>query len=96
MKEDSNKVDNLIKIIADLSCIKSLLNNENIGLNHYLEIFELIYIFYLENWTIDYSIIDFSVEDIEDFSYWCMENQEIDLMRLGENLQFAALDFFKE
>ncbi len=93
-----DKINDLFrKIIASLVSIETISHNEEIKkeANNYLNDLVHQYYDYVQKSTLTPEYFKNKVDDIDNFSYKCINERKDDLMRLAEDLQHGILELQK-
>lgn len=81
------------KIICSLSCIERMATCKQLKSEAVLYLDDYInnYYKFLESSRLDKLSFKYNFEDIDDFSYRCIEYKNDDLIKLAEDLQYGAM-----
>ena len=85
------------KTITSLSCIEKITTDENLKNEANLYLIDLIgqYKNVIDTYNIKNIKFKYSIDDLIDFSYRCIEDKENDFVKLGEDIQFGIIELTK-
>lgn len=92
MKDRKTILDLLRKIIADLDAIELSNDRLEADVKKFKNIYVKIYFDCISSINVDTNIFLIDYEKLMTFAYDCIEFKDADLVRIGEDLLYAAID----